>query len=69
MVSNPVGYHVLQTCIAFGVVDTVAVALRILARRRSNAAFAADDALIVASLLPLYAMMVIDHYSQSSIPP
>ena len=66
MVSNPVGNRVLHTCLAFGIIDTVAVALRIFARRRSNAAFAADDALIIASLVPFYSMMIIDHFSQST---
>lgn len=63
MVSNPVGNGVVRTSIVFGVVDTVAVALRLVARWRSNAAFAADDALIIASLVPLYAMIVIGHLS------
>ena len=69
MVSNPVGNRVLHTCLAFGIVDTIAVALRILARRRSNAVLAADDALIIASLIPFYAMMIIDHFSQSTTTP
>lgn len=63
MVSNPVGDHVVRTSIAFGVIDTVAVALRLLARWRSNAAFAADDALIIFSLVPLYVMIFIGHFS------
>lgn len=58
------GNRVVLISIAFGVIDTVAVALRLLARWRSNAAFAADDALIIASLVPLYAMIVIGHFSQ-----
>ena len=62
MVSNPVGDHVVRTSIAIGVVDTVAVALRLLARWRSNAAFAADDALIIFGLVPLYVMIVIGHF-------
>ena len=64
MLSNPVGDTVVRTSIVFGVIDTVAVALRLLARWTSNAAFAADDALIVASLVPLYGMIVIGHFSQ-----
>ncbi|CAD6590680.1 MAG: hypothetical protein ASARMPRED_004965 [Alectoria sarmentosa] len=62
MVNNPVGEHVIRTSIVFGVIDSVAVALRLLARWRSNAAFAADDVLIIASLIPLYAMIFIGHY-------
>ena len=65
MVNNPVGLQVLRTSIAFGVIDAIAVSLRMLARWRSNAAFAADDALIVASLAPLFAMIVIGHLCQS----
>ena len=64
MVNNPVGEHVIRTSIVFGVIDSVAVALRLLARWRSNAAFAADDVLIIASLIPLYAMIFIGHYGQ-----
>ena len=68
MVNNPVGLQVVRTSIAFGVVDAIAVSLRMLARWRSNAAFAADDALIAASLAPLFAMIVIGHLSQSDLP-
>lgn len=65
MVNNPVGDNVVRTSIIFGVINTFAVALRLLARWRSNAVFAADDALIIASLIPMYAMIVVTHYSQS----
>lgn len=65
MVSNPVGDQVIRTSVALGVIDTFAVALRLLARWRSNAAFAADDALTVASLIPLYAMIFIGHFGES----
>ena len=68
MVDNPVGLHVVRTSIAFGVIDAIAVSLRIVARWRSKAAFAADDALIVASLAPLFAMIIIGHLSQSDTP-
>ena len=68
MVDNPVGLHVVRTGIAFGVIDAIAVSLRILARWRSDAAFAADDALIVASLAPHFAMIIIGHFSQSDTP-
>lgn len=65
MVDNPVGEHIIRTSILFGVIDSVAVALRLVARWRSNATFAADDVLIIASLIPLYAMIFIGHYGQS----
>ena len=64
MVNNPVGHSVVCTSLAFGVIDATAVALRLLTRRRSNAAFAADDALIVASLIPLFVMILLGHLSQ-----
>lgn len=63
MANNPLGLHIDRTSIAFGVVDAIAVSLRMLARWRSKAAFAADDALIVASLVPLFAMIIIGHLS------
>ena len=66
MTDNPVGLHVVRASIAFGIIDAIAVSLRMLARWRSNAAFAADDALIVASLAPLFAMIVIGHLCQSN---
>ena len=68
MVDNPVGHQVVRIGIAFGVIDAIAVSLRILARWRSDLAFAADDALIVASLVPHFAMIVIGHISQSDAP-
>ena len=67
MVSNPVGNLVVRVSIAFGVTDTIAVALRLLARTRSKASLAADDALITASLIPLYGMVVLGHLSQSIV--
>ena len=68
MVSNPVGDLVVRVSIAFGITDTIAVALRLLARTRSKASLGADDALIAASLIPLYGMVVIGHLSQSTGP-
>ena len=67
MVSNPVGDLTVRLSIAFGVIDTVAVALRLLARTRTKASLAADDALITASLIPLYGMIVIGYLSPSKV--
>ena len=64
MVSNPVGDLTVRVSIAFGVIDTIAVALRLLARTRTKASLAADDALITASLIPLYGMIVIGYLGQ-----
>lgn len=68
MVDNSVGRHVVRTGIAFGIIDAIAVSLRLLARWRSNLAFGADDALIIASLAPQFAMIVIGHFSESDAP-
>lgn len=68
MIDNPLGLQVVRIGIALGVIDAIAVSLRMLARWRSDAAFAADDALIVASLAPHFAMIVIGHFSQSDTP-
>lgn len=66
MADNPVGHQVVRISIALGVINVIAVALRMLARWRSNAAFAADDVLIIASLAPLLAMIVIGYFSSSN---
>ena len=68
MVSNPVGDLTLRVSIAFGVIDTVAVALRLLARTRTKASLAIDDALITASLLPLYALIINGYLGQYRTP-
>ena len=64
MVDNPVGRRVVQISVALGIVDVIAVGLRMLARWRSKAAFGADDALIIASLIPSSGMIVISYLSQ-----
>lgn len=56
---NQKAASVVRLGIAFGIIDTVAVLLRLLARWRSNAAFAADDWWIVWSLVPLYSMVAV----------
>lgn len=55
--SNPRGDQVINLSIAVGVIDSVAVGLRLLARWKSKATFAKDDWFIVGSLIPLYAMI------------
>ena len=47
----------LQVSIAVGVLASLAVALRFLARSRSKASLALDDWFLVGSLLPLYGML------------
>ena len=56
---NPRGELVIKVTIACGILETLAVFLRLLARWRSKAAFAADDWWIVATLLPSYAMLAV----------
>ncbi|KAL9134101.1 MAG: hypothetical protein Q9175_004718 [Cornicularia normoerica] len=56
---NPRGDLVIKVTIACGVLETLAVFLRLLARWKSKAAFAADDWWIVATLIPSYAMLAI----------
>lgn len=58
MSSNPRGVKVLGATVTLGVIDTVAVMLRLLARRKTCAGLGADDWLIMASLLPAYAMII-----------
>lgn len=59
MTENPVGQRVVSIGVASGVVITIAVALRLLARWRSKANFAIDDALIIISVLPQYLMITV----------
>lgn len=56
---NQKSTYVVRVGIAFGIIDTVAVLLRLIARWRSNAAFAADDWWIVWSLVPLCSMVAV----------
>lgn len=63
---SPRGAQVERVSIALGLLATIAVVLRLLARWRSKASFAADDGLIVLSLLPQYVMLVIGCVGQYS---
>ena len=56
---NHRGHTILGVSIAFGVIEIVAVALRFLARRRIGARWRIDDWLILAALVPNYAMIII----------
>ena len=56
---NPRGDLVIRVTIVCGVLETLAVSLRLVARWRSKASFAADDWWIVATLLPSYAMLAV----------
>ncbi|KAL8692228.1 MAG: hypothetical protein Q9218_002704 [Villophora microphyllina] len=54
---SPTGTQLINLSIAVGVIDTVAVGLRLLARWKIKAPFAIDDYFIVGSLVPLYGMI------------
>ena len=62
--NNPRGAQAIYVSIAVGVIVPIAVLLRIVARSRSKAPLAIDDWLIVASLLPLFAMISASILSQ-----
>lgn len=51
--------QVVRLIVACGLLATVAVFLRFVARRRSKASFAADDWWMVASLIPSYCMLAV----------
>lgn len=48
------GRTIIHLCIFLAVIDTVAVLLRVLAKKSTKAAFAADDAWVVASVCCFY---------------
>ncbi len=62
---NRRGHAILSVCIACGVIETVAVALRFLARRRMKARLQIDDWFIFASLWPNYIMIVTGGFCES----
>lgn len=64
--SNPRGELVLRVTVALGVIDTIAVILRIFSRRLSKASFALDDWLIVLSLIPTYSMLIAGGFCSSA---
>lgn len=57
MSSNPRGDSVVRWTIVLGVIDTFAVILRFLMRKKSGTKIAADDWWIMASLVPVYCMI------------
>ena len=58
MAQNSRGMTILYFTIAFGVIDTMAVALRLFSRKKTKMGIAVDDWMIVASLVPAYGMIV-----------
>ena len=67
MEDNPIGARVYHIGIALAVLTTAAVLLRMAARWKTKAGFAADDVLVVISLLPLYVMVILSYIGKSWI--
>lgn len=59
MASNPRGVWIVCVSVMLGIIDTLAVILRFVARRKIKAGFAMDDWLIAASLVPAFIMIII----------
>jgi hypothetical protein len=59
MEPNSRGVWVICISVVLGAIDTLAIILRFIARRRSKMGLAADDWLIAASLIPAHCMVVI----------
>ena len=62
------GHVAMRWIILFGVIDTLAVTLRFFIRRRHRIRLGADDWLILASLLPAYAMIILAGFCRSPLP-
>lgn len=61
---NQRGHAILAVSITFGVLETVAVALQFLARRRLGAKWRIDDWLILGALIPNYGMIIVGGFSE-----
>lgn len=62
---NDRGHAILTISIACGALETIAVALRFIARRKLGAGLRSDDWLILLSLAPNYAMIVAGGFCES----
>ncbi len=65
---NPRRDQVIRVTVACGVLATVAVLLRFVARWKIKASFAADDWWMVASLIPSYGMLAVGSISSFVAP-
>ena len=65
MASNPRGDEVIRVTIACGVLEATAVILRFVARWKTEARYAADDWMMLLTLIPSYGMLLAGWYSQS----
>lgn len=68
MEQNPRGVWVISITVVLGVIDTLAIILRFIARRRSKMGLGADDWLIAASLVPAHCMVVIAGFCEPISP-
>lgn len=60
--------QVVRVTVACGILATLAVCLRFVARLRSKATFGADDWWMAASLIPSYCMLAVGSISPSYAP-
>ena len=60
MPNNPLGDQLIHASIALGVVATIAVILRFIARSKSKADFGSDDIMIAICLIPQWAMIILN---------
>lgn len=67
MFSNPRGARVAHWTIVFGVIDSLAVLLRFVVRKKSGTKIGADDWMILASLVPAYSMIVSANLCESAL--
>ena len=66
-ISEPVNHRgrvILSVCIACGVIETLAVALRFLSRAKIKARLGVDDWFIFASLWPKYVMILLGGFCE-----
>lgn len=61
---NNRGHAIESVSIAFGVLESIAVALRFLAREKVGARYGLDDWLILVSLIPNYGMIIAGGFSK-----
>lgn len=62
---KPDGITILVTIIAFAILDTLAVVLRLLSKSKTTYRFGSDDYWMLAALLIFYARAGINIYCQS----
>lgn len=67
MPNNPLGDQLIHASIALGVVATIAVILRFIARSKSKADFGGDDIMITICLIPQWAMIILNLQGLSTL--